>query len=315
MNRKKLLDLAYKRSGELHVDKHDYVNCLKRFTVESLKEDVGGKGDITVNSVLTRNNKRKAKIVAKEMGVIAGIEEVVWFYSQYGVSVKQLKTDGSKIKKGDVILELKGKEFDLLKTERVGLNLLQRMSGIATLTNELMEKCKPLLVAATRKTHWGNLDNKAVSLGGGGTHRLGLWESILIKENHLESLSKEGDFDVIKESLDRAWVNRGKAVFIEIEVESLKDAIKAAEYFKLLMKKDKKITPCIIMLDNFSPKLATKTMRLLKEKGLYNKILVEASGDITPKNISEYRDAGVDVVSMGYLTHSPRALDLSQLII
>lgn len=315
MNRKKLLDLAYKRNGKLHVNNLDYVKSLKRFTVESLKEDVGKNGDITVNSVLTRNNNRKARIISKEVGVIAGIEEAVWFYTKYGVSVKQLKDDGVKAKKGDVVLELKGKEFDLLKTERVGLNLLQRMSGIATLTSELVEKCKPLLIAATRKTHWGNLDNKAVSLGGGGTHRLGLWESILIKENHLESLSKEGDFDVIKESLDRAWANRDKAVFIEIEVESLKDALKAAEYFNFLMSRDKKVIPCIIMLDNFSPKQATKTIKLLKERKLHNKILIEASGGITPENIVKYRDAGVDVVSMGYLTHSPKVLDLSQLVI
>ena len=314
MNRKKLLDLAYKRNRKLHIDNKDYIRCLKRFTVEALREDVGKNGDITVNSILAKNSQRKAKIVVKEAGVIAGIEEAVWFYSKYDVAVKQLKKDGSKIKKGDVVLELKGKEFDLLKTERVGLNLLQRMSGIATLTNELVEKCKPLLVAATRKTHWGNLDNKAVSLGGGGTHRLGLWESILIKENHLASLSKEGSFDAIKQSLDRAWVNRDKAVFIEIEVESLKDALKAAEYFNLLMSRDKKIMPCIIMLDNFSPQLVSKTMRLLKEKKQYSKILIEASGGITPANITEYRDAGVDVVSMGYLTHSPKALDLSQLI-
>jgi len=315
MSRKKLLDLAYRRSGELHVSDPDYVECIKRFTVKSLEEDVGQKGDITVESVLNKNNKRKARIVSKKAGIVAGIEEAIWFYTKYEVSVKKFKSDGLRVKKGDVVLELKGKEFDLLKTERVGLNLLQRMSGIATLTSELVERCKPLLVAATRKTHWGNLDNKAVSLGGGGTHRLGLWESILIKENHLESLSKEGDFDVIKEALNRAWANRGKAVFIEIEVESLKDALKAAEYFNLLMKKDKKVLPCIIMLDNFSPKQAAKTMQLLKEKELYNKILVEASGGITPKNISKYRDAGVDVVSMGYLTHSPSVLDLSQLIV
>lgn len=314
MNRKKLLDLAYKRDQKLHVNNQDYIKSLKRFTTDALKEDFGNE-DITVSSILTKNNQRQAKIIAKESGIIAGLEEAVWFYQEYGVSAKPLKKDGSTVKKGDLILKLQGKEFDLLKTERVGLNLLQRMSGIATLTNKLVEKSKPLLIAATRKTHWGNLDNKAVSLGGGGTHRLGLWESILIKENHLESLSKEGDFDVIKESLDRAWAKRHKAVFIEIEVESIKDALKAANYFDFLIKRDKKIIPCIIMLDNFSPRQATKTLKILKQKNLYSHILIEASGGITPQNINLYKNAGVDVVSMGYLTHSPKVLDLSQLII
>jgi len=315
MSRKRLLDLAYKRGKKLNIDNPTYVKCLQRFTVSALEEDMGEKGDITVEFVLSRNNKRIAKIISKESGVIAGIEELIWFYTKHNISVKQFRKDGEKVNSSDVILELRGKEFDLLKTERVGLNLLQRMSGIATLTNKLVEKCKPLLIAATRKTPWGNLDNKAVSLGGGGTHRLGLWESILIKENHLESLSKEGHFDVIKESLNRAWSNRDKTVFIEIEVESIKNALKAAEYFNVLLKKDNAIIPCIIMLDNFSPKEVAKTIQLLREKRLYSKILVEASGGITPRNILKYRDAGVDVVSMGYLTHSPKVLDLSQLIV
>jgi len=315
MNRKKLLDLAYKRSEKLHVGEPDYIECLKRFTVEALKEDIGNKGDITVSSVLRKNNIRKAKIVIKEIGMIAGIEEIMWFYSQNGVKTKQIKTDGSKVNKGDIVLELEGKEFDLLKLERTGLNLIQRMSGIATLTNQLIEQCTPLLIAATRKTHWGYLDNKAVSVGGGGTHRLGLWESILIKENHLKSLSKEGDFNVIRESLNRAWSNKDKAVFIEIEVNSPEKAVIAAEHFNLLISRDKITTPGIIMLDNFSVKQVVKLMDLLRKRALLNNILIEASGGITEKNVTKYGDVGVDVVSMGYLTHSPRALDLSQLII
>jgi nicotinate-nucleotide pyrophosphorylase (carboxylating) len=264
---------------------------------------------------LRDNRRQKAKVIAKEPGILAGIEEAVWFYDQYGVEISPIKQDGDRVVKGDLILELQGQEFKLLETERVGLNLIQRMSGIASLTNKLVKNSEPLLVVATRKTHWGDLDNKAVSVGGGGTHRLGLWESILIKENHLASLSKEGDFDVIEEALTRAWQNRDKAVFIEIEVVSIDDAIKAAGQFTKLIEGTKEVKPCVVMLDNFSPKDAAKTVNLFKEKGYYEQVLIEASGGITPENILAYRDAEVDVVSMGYLTHSPKALDISQLIV
>jgi nicotinate-nucleotide pyrophosphorylase (carboxylating) len=299
----------------LNVGNPDYLKCLKRFTLEAVQEDLGHSGDITVKSVLRDNRRRKAKVIAKERGILAGIEEAVWFYDQYGVEISPIKQDGDRVIKGDLILELQGQEFTLLETERVGLNLIQRMSGIASLTNKLVQDSEPLLVVATRKTHWGDLDNKAVSVGGGGTHRLGLWESILIKENHLASLSKEGEFDVIEEALTRAWQNRDKAVFIEIEVVCIDDAIKAASQFAKLMEGTKVVTPCVVMLDNFSPKDAAKTVNLFKEKGFYEQVLIEASGGITPENILAYRDAEVDVVSMGYLTHSPKAMDVSQLIV
>jgi nicotinate-nucleotide pyrophosphorylase (carboxylating) len=142
-----------------------------------------------------------------------------------------------------------------------------------------------------------------------------LWESILIKENHLASLSKEGDFDVIEEALNRAWQNRDRSVFIEIEVVDINDALKAAGHFIFLMEGSNEIKPCVVMLDNFSPNDAAKTVDLIKEKGYYRQVLIEASGGIKPENIHAYRDAGVDIVSMGYLTHSPRALDISQLLV
>jgi nicotinate-nucleotide pyrophosphorylase (carboxylating) len=314
MDRQQLIDLAYRRGANLHVGNPEYVKILRRFTVRAVEEDLGEAGDITVLSVLRGNIERRAKVIAKETGILAGLEEASWFYNQYGIRVNQVKRDGDWVEKGDLIFELEGREFKLLETERVGLNLIQRMSGIASLTNHLVRKCQPLLVAATRKTHWGSLDNKAVSVGGGGTHRLGLWESILIKENHLASLAQEGDFDVIEEALDRAWHNRDKAVFIEIEVVSSDDALEAAGHFVRLLEDSDEVKPCVVMLDNFSPNDAAETVSLLKERRYYERVLIEASGGITPENILAYRDAGVDVVSMGYLTHSPRALDISQLI-
>ncbi len=312
MNRKELLKHAYMRQDSLNLDDFDYKMNLRIFTIESVKQDIG-KGDITIESIIQKDSERTAYITSKTKGIVAGIEEAVWFYSQFDIKTKILVKDGKNIKLGENLIELKGKESDLLKTERTGLNLLQRMSGIATLTNNLVKKASPVMVAATRKTHWRLLDNKAVSVGGGATHRLGLWESILIKENHLESLSKEGDFDLFVEAIKRSWENKEKSNFIEIEVMNKEQAVKAATIFKKY--NSNKDYPCIIMLDNFLPADAKKTVELLKEKELYDYVLIEASGGITPENITEYRDSGVDVVSLGYLTHSPNSLDITQLII
>ena len=311
MKRSRLLNLAYRRGDKLHLDNPDYLMFLKQFTLQAMKADLGRAGDITTATVLTANSTRKVQITAKEQGLIAGIEEVVWFFDQYGIKTKPHKKDGIKVKSGDVIIELVGKEFELLKTERTALNLLQRMSGIATVTNTLAKKASSVIVAATRKTPWSYLDNKAVSVGGGATHRLGLWESILIKDNHLEGLSKEVRGNVIKEALSRAWKNRHRAVFIEIEVESVRDAMVAATTFFALIEDNHEQKPCIIMLDNFSPKKVRQTVKLLKENGFYDKILLEVSGAITPINISKYHNTGVDVVSLGFLTHSAKTLDIS----
>lgn len=315
MNSKsRLIDLAYKREEFLRIDNPDYTRQLKCFTFGLLKEDLGKKGDITTEAVLRSRNIKEASIVAKEKGVLAGIEELGWFYAQNNLKTTSIRKDGDIVEPGDVVIKLNGSLQALLKTERVGLNLLQRMSGIATLTHKLAQQSKPVLVAATRKTPWGNLDNKAVSVGGGATHRLGLWESILIKENHLEALVQEGVEDTIAEAIRRAWQHRKEAVFIEIEVETIRAALQAAEQFVALKRPSKVKKPCIIMLDNFSPKKVHQTVRLLKQRNYYKRLILEASGGVTPANIPEYRDAGVDVVSLGYLTHSPTALDLSQLI-
>jgi nicotinate-nucleotide pyrophosphorylase (carboxylating) len=246
---------------------------------------------------------------------VAGMEEAAWFYGQHGIIAIPVKKDGDEAGPGDLMMKLEGRESALLETERTGLNILQRMSGIATLTRRIVRKAEPMLVVATRKTPWGSLDNKAVAVGGGGTHRLGLWESILIKENHLEALSMEGEFDVIGEALKRAWAEREKAVFIEIEARNFSEAMKAAKAFVSLPGMDDEDKPCIIMLDNFPPEHAKKTVDALKKKGHHDRILVEASGQVTPENVMGYRDAGVDAASMGCLTHSPQALDISQLIV
>ncbi|MEA2037788.1 MAG: hypothetical protein U9O94_09845 [Nanoarchaeota archaeon] len=324
MNRKQVLNKAFQRGHLLSTKNNLYKNWIDKFIVDEIKGDVGDKGDITSDSVLKNGKKVKALVYSRSDGIVAGIEEVCWLLRKNKVKVKELKKDGRRIVKGSELLMLEGNEKNILRLERSVLDILSRMSGIATLTNDLtMHKVG---IAPTRKTQWRYLDKKAVYVGGGLTHRLALWESILIKDNHLSALKKEqknqtvfptsksNDFeekvsDVIEVALERAWKKRKKGIFVEIEVTNGSDAIKAAQKFKELQSKNNN-TPCLIMLDNLSGRSMKNIIRKLKIKKLYNHVLIEASGGITPKKIKEYSKSGVDVISLGYLTTSSQSLNI-----
>jgi len=308
MNRKQLLNKAFNRGYLLTVKNKFYRDWIKKFIVDETKGDIG-KGDITSNAVLS-NGRIKAVVYSRSDGIVAGMEEVSLLLKNYKIKIKLLKKEGDKIKKGSSIVLLEGNEKDILKLERSVLDVLARMSGIATLTNDLIKKVKNKVgIAPTRKTQWMYLDKKAVYIGGGLTHRLALWESILIKDNHLDALRKENVRDVVGIAIERAWKNRKKGIFVEIETKKDKEAIRAAEKFKELQSKSNNI-PCLIMLDNMKPKLVKKIIRKLKRKNLYSNVLIEASGGINPDNVKEYAKTGVDVLSLGYLTTSSRALNM-----
>jgi nicotinate-nucleotide pyrophosphorylase (carboxylating) len=306
MNRKKLLNKAFQRGHLLTVKNKLYRDWINKFIVDETKGDIG-RGDITSNAVL-KNGKVKAIIYSRSNGIVAGIEEVSLLLKEHKIKIKQLKKDGKKIKKGSKLILLEGNEKNILKLERSALDVLARMSGIATLTNELIQKTKAK-IAPTRKTQWRYLDKKAVYIGGGLTHRLALWESILIKDNHLDALKKGKVKDTIKTAIERAWKNKNKAIFIEIETSNENQAIRAAKKFKELQSSSNNI-PCLIMLDNVKPNSIKKIIKKLKRQKLYNNVLLEASGGITPNNIKEYSKTGVDVISLGYLTTSSKALNI-----
>jgi len=311
MNRKKIKKKAFQRGYELNINNPKYLKVLKRFTTDELKYDLG-ESDITTNSVFGKDKTKTTAIIgSKESGIVAGLEEISWFYKKCGLKIKLFKKDSDSIKKGDILIEIRGYLKKILETERVGLNLLQRMSGIATETNSLVRKTgSELTILSTRKTTLGYLDKKAVYVGGGSTHRLGLWDAILIKDNHLKALKDIGYKDAIGEAVDRAHKSDKTARFIEIEVENKEDAIRAAQKFVELGK-----GIYVIMLDNMSPDEIRSIVDELKRRKLYNQVLLEASGGITPENIEEYIGLGLDAVSLGYLTHSAKALDMSQEII
>jgi len=263
-----------------------------------LAEDVG-QGDVTSEAVVPAGLTVEAVVLAKEAGVAAGIEETAIFMESLGLNVKAEVADGDEIRSGTVILKISGNARAILSAERTMLNLLSRMSGIATATRRLTEKLRKAnltaKVAATRKTAPGLLyfDKKAVLVGGGDPHRLRLDDMILLKDNHV----------AIVGSVENA-VKKAKAASvskkIEAEVTSTADALKAAE-----------AGADIVMLDNFSPKQVKEAVEALKKAGFFGKVLLEVSGGITEQNLVEYASAQVDVISMGTLTHSVKALDIS----
>jgi nicotinate-nucleotide pyrophosphorylase (carboxylating) len=308
LDRQKLVERAYQKGNKLNLNNDTYIARLNAFFEKEYLDDIGD-GDATSKAILTKNEPKKAVLKAKASGIISGLEEVSWFLRKHRLDVKRHKKDGNEIFNGDIILEIQGGQKDILATERIALNVLQRMSGISTETRRLVDLLKDYntRIAATRKTLLRYLDKKAVFLGGGLTHRFGLWDSILIKDNHLETLKREFKEDYIEAAIARASAFSNKVDFIEIEVTSTEDALRAARSFKGLIFK----IPCVIMLDNMAPSMIDGTLETLRENNLYDFALLEASGAITPDDIQEYAKTGVDVISLGYLTHSVHALDMS----
>lgn len=239
----------YDKGSLLTVKNRFYSDFLERLFKLLLQIDFA-KGDITSNKMIKDNKVVFAVIKAKEDGIIAGVEEITYILKKNKIKTMVKKGDKSKVKKGDVILELKGPIKDILKIERILLNIFQRMSGIATHTYKIVKQSRPK-IAATRKTLHGYLDKKAVHIGGGLTHRLNLSDSILIKENHL----KYGG-DPIKDS--------------NIEVANVKQAIAFAKF-----------KPAILMFDNMSPSEIKKAIKKLPKA-----IIFEASG---VKNHKKYQ--------------------------
>jgi len=267
--------------------------------LQILAEDIG-QGDITTSIVVADGTKAEADVIAKQSGIVAGIEETMILLESLGLEVKALVTDGQKVNARQVLLNVSGNARNILAVERTFLNILSRMSGIATATRNLVEKLRKVKlktkVACTRKTAPGLMyfDKKAVQVGGGDTHRLHLDDMILIKDNHITIVGS------VKKAVETARKTASLTKKVEVEVTKTEDVLKAVES-----------GADIVMLDNFTPKEAKKAVDLLKENRLRGKVLLEASGRITAENILDYASTGVDLVSLGELTQSPRALDIS----
>jgi nicotinate-nucleotide pyrophosphorylase (carboxylating) len=271
---------------------------FKQFIIDAFHEDVGD-GDHTSLSTIPANHIGKMRLYVKEDGILAGMEAAKEIFKivDSKFKYKAFLKDGDKVKKGDIAFEIIGNSRKLLTTERLVLNIMQRMSGIATHTAHLMNLCKgtKAKVIDTRKTTPGFrfFEKWAVVIGGGANHRYGLFDMILIKDNHIDFAGG------IVEAIDavHAYQKKNKKKLkIEVEVRSLKDI-----EFVLAKGGINRI-----LIDNFTPQESKKAIQLIG-----NKFDTESSGGINEKNISKYAASGVDFISVGALTHHVKSLDLS----
>lgn len=303
LHRNKLILEFWDRSKYLNTKNRLYRDFAYQLLSFLLEQDIG-KGDVSSSSLLKNDKRISAEIIAKEKGIFAGLEEFKLL--NHDLKIIPLKKDGDRINEGDTLIRISGHSRKILERERTYLNLLQRMSGIATLTNSLAERLENTRLAATRKTLWGSIDKRAVSVGRGMTHRLGLSDGIIVKDNHIEALGHN-----FRKVID---LTKNKSKYIEIEVESKKHALDAAMEIKNAIK-SKNRNLFAIMLDNIRPQEIRPIIKEMKKRGLYDYVLFEASGNINPINFKEYDNCGVDVISMGYITNSAKALNLSQEIV
>lgn len=262
-----------------------------------LAEDLG-RGDITTQSTVTRNSRARGRFLAKEPMVVAGLEaaEAVFSTLDSQQQIEAFASDGEELEAGKVIARTSGFADVLLAGERVALNLLQRLSGIATLTRKYVRAIEGTnaQIVDTRKTTPGlrMLEKYAVLSGGARNHRFGLDDGVLIKDNHIALAGG------INAAVERARESIGHLHKIEIEVSAEKDLREAI-----------KSGADILLLDNLSPEETARLVAIARE--LQPQIALESSGGITLENVLSYAEAGVDLISIGALTHSARAMDIS----
>jgi len=260
----------------------------------ALREDIGG-GDITTSSIIRAPLNADAHLIAKERLLLAGSDVFYQVFKKLDQEINFIThfKDGDEISQGTVLGELSGKVETILKGERVALNFLQRLSGIATSTHEFVRKVKsyPVTILDTRKTTpgWRALEKYAVTMGGGTNHRAGLFDAVLIKDNHINAAGGIG------EAVRRVRAHVADDIKIEVETSTLQEVQEAV---------DSGVST--IMLDNMSVEMMREAVKMVK-----GKVLIEASGNISLHNVEEVARTGVNFISVGALTHSIRAVDIS----
>lgn len=264
--------------------------------VRYMLEEDEGFGDVTSNALIDKDDVSVGQIFSKEDGIIAGIDIAREIFESRDITVIFNLNDGTEISKGDLLIHVVGNTRDILLLERTVLNLLMRMSGVATAANHYVNLVKDydVIVAGTRKTApaIAKFDKYALAVGGADTHRFSLDDMVLIKDNHIMAVGTPLD------ALKKAQNNVSFSKKIEIEVETLEDAIQCVEN-----KAD------IVMLDNMDPSEVKEVLNQLNKLGIRNNSLIEVSGGINHETICEFAEAGVDIISSGALTHSTRSLN------
>lgn len=271
---------------------------IDKIIEQALLEDIGT-GDITTESIIPSNLKAKGIIKTSENGVVAGLYIAYLVFKKLDSEIifEEKIKDGAKVVRNKVLAEITGPARTILKGERVALNFLQRMSGIATITSKFCQQVKdlPVRIVDTRKTTPGLriLEKYAVRMGGGYNHRFGLYDAVLIKDNHIAVAGG------IKSAVNSIRKQISHMIKIEVEVENLSQLQEALE-----MKVD------IIMLDNMNLNTMKKAVKTVKGKAL-----IEASGGVTLEKVRKIAQTGVDLISVGALTHSVKSLDISMEIL
>ncbi len=265
---------------------------------QALAEDLG-QGDVTTEALIPKAQQGRASIVAKARGILAGVEvaKQVFLKADPELKLAILIEDGAEVKPGDIVTKIEGRVASILKAERIALNFLQRLSGIASETGHYVQAVKglPVQITDTRKTTPGlrTLEKYAVRVGGGKNHRMHLGDGILIKDTHLAALCHQGLS--IKEIVTKARQKASPKLKIEVEVKTPQEAVEAAE-----------AGADIIMLDNIGLEDMRQAVQLIRGRAL-----IEASGGITLDRVRAVAETGVDLISIGALTHSAKALDIS----
>ena len=264
----------------------------------ALEEDLGD-GDHTSLSTISKDAKGRARLVAKEDGIIAGIRIAEMVYKQVDENTQfmALKKDGDRIQKGDIIFTIEGKSISILSAERLALNYMQRMSGIATITNQyaaIIRGTRTTLLDTRKTTPLMRLfEKEAVKLGGGDNHRMGLFDMVMIKDNHVDFA---GGIVPAIQACHKYLKAQEKKLKIEIEVRNFEELNSVLEYGRIHR----------IMLDNFTPDEISEALKMID-----GKFETEASGGINKNTIRAYAETGVDFISVGALTHQIKSLDLS----
>lgn len=314
-----LIKKHFQKDHLLRMDNHRYQKTVVALFDWLISTD-RTENDLTAK--LLNKNNAPASIHTKQDIVVAGMDEVEYLLKKYPeISFQKKVIDGGNVKKGEEIAIISGENKTILSLERTILNILQRMSGIATQTQKFAKLLYPVLVAATRKTPWMLLDKKAVAVGGGLTHRLDLSDGILIKDNHLQIIKNEYKLNTEAQAVTRAleMIKQFNNSFIEIEVITKESAYAAIKTYSSVIARSTMImgdealntNSLAIMLDNWN----TKDVKNFIKEVDASSIIFEASGNINESNLKEWAQTGVDIISSGALTHSAKAADLSLSII
>lgn len=309
MNKTSLIFKYFQKKDLLRVKNKEYqktLSSLFTFLVENDKVKEDKTGNVVPDKKIT------AKVLAREKGIAAGIEELCFLIKNFtSLSLKPKIKDGEEFEKDDIIAEINGGSREILAYERTMLNILQRASGIATQTNRMVTIInKQIFIAATRKTPWMTLDKKAVAVGGGLTHRLSLADGILVKDNHLESLRVVHHLKDNTEAITKALemiLPKVKNQLVEVEVKNENEAIQAITTFQ----EGTSNNYLALLFDNFTPEQLQQTIQKLNKQFDLGNIITEASGGINEGNLLQWTETGVDILSLGALTHSTEAANLS----